>query len=71
MTEIDLDGNTNKVQDPKLILNSLSLTKKSFNEQFDIFMGLSLEIFYVILEYDEDDMDNWLVDYSIQSEEIE
>jgi hypothetical protein len=28
LTEIDLAGNTNEVQDPKLILNSLFLTKK-------------------------------------------
>jgi predicted metalloenzyme YecM len=32
---------------------------------------LSLENFYSILEYGEDDMDNWLVDYSVQNEEID
>jgi len=48
MTEIDLGGSTNKVQDPKFILNSLLLTKKSFDEQVDIFKGLSFEKFYGI-----------------------
>jgi hypothetical protein len=49
----------------------LSLTKQTFDEQVDIFKGLSLENFYNILEYGEDDVDNWLVDYSVQNEEIE
>jgi hypothetical protein len=58
MIEIDLDGSTNEVQDPKFILKSLFLTKKSFEEQVEIFKGLSFEKFYVILEYSEDDMQN-------------
>jgi hypothetical protein len=33
LTEIDLEGGTNEVQDPKLILNSMFLTKKQFDEQ--------------------------------------
>jgi uncharacterized protein YeeX (DUF496 family) len=49
----------------------LPLTKQAFDEQVDIFKGLSLEKFYRILEYGEDDVDNWLVDYSVQNEEID
>ena len=49
----------------------MPLTKKAFDEQVDIFKGLSLEFFYNILEYGEDDVDNWLVDYSVQNEEID
>jgi hypothetical protein len=71
LTEIDLAGRTNEVQDPKLIVNSLPLTKQAFDKQVDIFKGLSLEKFYNILEYGEDDVDNWLVDYSVQNEEID
>jgi hypothetical protein len=71
MTEIDLGGSTNKVQDPKFILNSLLLTKKSFDEQVDIFKGLSFEKFYGIFEYNEDDVENWLVDYSMKNQDIE
>jgi hypothetical protein len=58
LTEIDLAGSTNEVQDPNLIVNSLSLTKQAFDEQVDIFRGLFLEKFYNILEYGEDDVDN-------------
>jgi hypothetical protein len=69
MTEIDLS--TNEVQDPKLILNSFFLTKQAFDEQVDIFKGLSFEKFYGILEYSKDDVENWLVNYSIKNQDIE
>jgi hypothetical protein len=71
LTEIDLAGSTNEVQDPKLILNSLFLTKQAFDEQVEIFKGLSFEKFYGILEYSEDDVENWLVDYSMKNQDIE
>ena len=71
LTEIDIAGNTNEVQDPKLILNSLFLTKQAFDEQVEIFKGLSFEKFYGILEYGEDDVENWLVNYSIKNQDIE
>jgi hypothetical protein len=71
LTQIDLAGSTNEVQDPNLILKSLSLTKQAFDEQLDILKGLSLEKFYDILEYGEDDIENWLVDYLAHNEEIE
>ena len=71
ITEVDLAGSTNEFQDPKLILNSLFLTKQQFDEQVDIFKGLLVEKFYGILEYNEDDIDNWLVDYSMKNQDIE
>jgi hypothetical protein len=71
LTQIDLAGSTNEVQDPNLILKSLSLTKEAFDEQLDILKGLSLEKFYDILEYGVDEVENWLVDYSTHNEEIE
>jgi hypothetical protein len=71
LTEVDLAGSTNEVQDPKLILNSLFLTKQQFDEQVEIFKGLSIEKFYGIIEYDENAIDNWLVDYSVKNQDIE
>jgi hypothetical protein len=47
------------------------LTKKQFDEQVEIFKGLSVETFYDTLEYDEDDKENWLVDYSVKNQDIE
>ena len=71
LTRIDLVRRTNDFQDPNLIVNSFPLTKQAFNKQVDIFKVFSLEKFHNILEYGEDDVDNWLVHYSIQSEEID
>ena len=71
LTEIYLARSTNEVQDPNLILKSLSLTKQAFDEQLDILKGLSLEKFYDILEYGVDELENWIVDYSTHNEEIE
>jgi hypothetical protein len=71
LTQIDLAGSTNEVQDPNLILKSLSMTKEAFDEQLDILKGLSLEKFYDILEYRVDELENWLLDYSTHNEEIE
>jgi hypothetical protein len=71
LTKIDLAKRTNDFQDRNLIVNSLPLTKKAFDRQVDIFKALSLEKFYSILEYGQDDVNNWLVDYSVQNEEID
>jgi nucleoside-triphosphatase THEP1 len=71
LMEVDLAGSTNEVQDPKLILNSLFLTKQQFDEQVEIFKGLSIEKFYGIIVYDENAIDNWLVDYSVKNQDIE
>ena len=49
LVQIDLAGSTNEVQDPNLILKSLSITKESFHEQLDILKGLSFEKFYGIV----------------------
>jgi hypothetical protein len=37
LMEVGLARRTNEVEDPKLILNSLFLTKKQFDEQVEIF----------------------------------
>jgi hypothetical protein len=71
LTEIDLARGTNEVHDPKLILNSIFLTKQRFDEQVEILKGLPIEKFYDIIEYDEDDIDNWLVEYFVKNQDIE
>jgi hypothetical protein len=71
LTKIDLAGKTNGFQDPSLILNSLALTKQAFDKQVDNLKALSLENFYRILEYHEEEVDNWLVRYSVQNGDID
>jgi hypothetical protein len=47
------------------------LAKQQFDEQVEIFKGLSAENFYGILEYNEYEIDNLLVDYSVKNQDIE
>ena len=63
MTRIDLVGRTSDFQDPNLIVNAFPFTKQAFDKHVNIFKALSLGKFYSILEYGEDDVNNWLVHY--------
>jgi hypothetical protein len=49
----------------------LFLTRQAFDDQVEIYKRLSFENFYGILEYGEDGVKNWLVDYSIKNQDIE
>jgi hypothetical protein len=71
LLQMDLSRTTSEVQDPKLILKSLSVTKESFKEQVDILKGLSFEKFYSILEHCLDEHERWVLDYASHNEEIE
>jgi hypothetical protein len=71
LIEIDLAGSIDEIQYPKLILNSMFMTKQQFDEQVDILKGLSAKKLYGIIEYNEEEIDNWLVDYSIRNQDIE
>jgi hypothetical protein len=62
---------TDEVQDPKLILNSMFMTKQQFDKQVEILKGLSTENFYGIIGNNEEEIDNWLVDYSVKNKDIE
>jgi uncharacterized protein YeeX (DUF496 family) len=37
----------------------------------EILKGLSTKKFYGIIEYNEEEIDNWLVDYSVKNQDIE
>ena len=71
LSSINLSRRTNDFQDPDLITNSLPLTWQEFNKQVDMFKALSLEKICIILEYGQDDVDNWLVNYSVHNEQID
>jgi hypothetical protein len=64
LTKIDLAVNRNDFQDPSLILNLLASTKQDFDKQVDNLNALSLETFYSIIEYHEQEVHNWLLRYS-------
>ena len=71
LLQMDLAGTTNEVQDPKLILKYLSVTKEAFREQVDILKALSFKKFYDILEHHLDEHERWVLDYATHNEEIE
>jgi hypothetical protein len=54
-----------------LILNSMFMTKKQFDEQVEILKGLSVEIFYGIIEYNKKEIDNCFFYYSVKNQDIE
>ena len=47
------------------------MTKQQFDEQVEILNGLSAEKFYGIIEYNEEEIDNWMVYYSLKNQDIE
>jgi hypothetical protein len=71
LTEIDLEGTTGEVQDPKLILNSIFMTRKQFEEHVEILKSLSAEKFNNMTEYTENEIESWLVSYVNKNEDIE
>jgi hypothetical protein len=71
LTEIDLAGNTGEVQDSRLIINSIFMTRQQFEEHVDILKIISAENFNSIIEYDEREIENWLVDYANKNQDIE
>jgi hypothetical protein len=49
----------------------LASTKQAFDKQVDNLKALSLEIFYSIIEYHEQEVHNWLVRYSVHNVDID
>jgi len=62
---------TNEGKNPKLILNSMFMTRQHFDEQVKILKGLSTEKFNDIIVYGKEEIDNCLVDYSMKNKDIE
>jgi len=68
--ELDLLGTIEEVSDPKLILNSLLMTREQFQEHLEILNGVSTEKFNCMTEYSEHEVKSWLVSYVNKNEEI-
>jgi hypothetical protein len=56
LTKIYLAGSTDEVYYPKLIFNSMFMTREQFGEQVEILKGLSTEKFNSIIEYGEEEI---------------
>jgi hypothetical protein len=46
------------------------MTKQQFDEHVEILKELSVEKFNSVIEYNEEEIDNWLIDYSIKNQDI-
>jgi hypothetical protein len=71
LVELDLAGTTGEVQDPKLISNSILMTREQFEEHVEILKGISMEKFNSMTEYTEQEIESWLVEYVNKNEDIE
>jgi rubrerythrin len=68
---LDLAGNTIEVEYPKLISYSIFQTRQQFKELVENLKKLSAEKFNSMIEYTENDIDNWLVEYGNRNKDIE
>jgi hypothetical protein len=64
-------GTTIEVSDPKLIANSMLLTRQQFEEHVETLKRLSTEKFDSMVEYTNDDIDSWFMEYTNRNEDIE
>ena len=71
LTETNLAESTREVHDPKLIINYIFMTRMQFEEHVEILKGVSTETFNSIIEYNENEIESWLVRYSNKNEDIE
>jgi hypothetical protein len=71
LIEINMGVTIGKVQDLKLILNSIFMTMQQFEEHMEILKGLSTRKFNNVIEYTEYEIESWLVNYVNKNEDIE
>jgi hypothetical protein len=71
LIELYLVGTTREVQDPKLILNYMLMTREQFEEHLEILKIVSVEKFNSLNKYTEQEVESWLVNYVNKNEDIE
>jgi hypothetical protein len=68
---LDIVGTTIELTDPKYISNSMLMTRQNFEEQIEELKKTSAEKFDNMIEFTNDDIDSWLVEYTNKNEDIE
>ena len=69
--ELDLAGTTGEVRDPKIILNSMLMTREQFEEHLEILKVVSVKKFNSLTEYTKQEVESRLVSYVNKNEDIE
>jgi hypothetical protein len=70
LIDLEFIGTTGEVDDTKIILNSIFMTKEHFEEKVEILKSSSMEMFNSLTKYSEFDVENWLVNYVNKNEDI-
>ena len=68
---MDIVGTTIELTDPKYISNSMLMTRQNFEEKIEELKKTSTEKFDNMIEFTNDDIDSWLVEYTNKNEDIE
>jgi hypothetical protein len=68
---LDLDGTTREVDNPKIISNSIFMTKEQFEKKLESLKSASTERFNSLTEYSEFEVESWLVNYVNKNEDME
>jgi hypothetical protein len=71
LIELDLAGTTKEVDDQKIILNSIFMTKEQFEKKLESLKYASTERFNSLTEYSKFEVESWLVNYVNKNEDIE
>jgi hypothetical protein len=61
---------TGEVQAPRLISNSIVITREKFGECLEMLKVVSTENFNSRIEYTEHEVENWIVNYVNKNEDI-
>jgi hypothetical protein len=70
LIDLDLVGTTGEVDDTKIILNSVFMTKEKFEAKLESLKSQSAERFNGLTEYSGFEVDNWLVNYVNKNDDI-
>jgi hypothetical protein len=71
LIDLDLVGTTGEVDDTKIILNSVFMTKEQFEAKLESLKSASTERFNGLMKYSEFEVESWLVNYVNKNEDIE
>jgi hypothetical protein len=71
LVDLYLAGTTSEVQYPKLIENSILMTREQSEEHVEILKGVSTENFNSMTKYTKQEIERFLVEYVNKNEDIE
>jgi len=71
LIDLDLAATTREVDDSKIILNSVFMTKEQFEAKLETLKFASTERFNSITKYSKFEVESWLVNYANKNKDLE